>query len=190
MARARQEGLPENQQSNTFDSASNPTIFAPACVPDEECPASSLDVVQGWTELAPEVGGAVRGAEHRSQRRKWPEGARRWIAALAQQYTDVLSAQPGAGEKRRGVWFAGSEPNHRVRRLAFLPTFWANAKSRRLPVGETKLCTRVKKAKAKTLDSGLTSFAVESRRNDELNRPDFCRHSGTAERVALFELYR
>jgi len=44
-----------------------------------------------------------------------PEGARRWIAALAKQYMDVLSEQPGAGEKRRVVWFAGSEPNHRVR---------------------------------------------------------------------------
>jgi len=61
--------------------------------------------------------GAVRGAEHRSPRRKMPEGARRWIAALAKQYTDVLSEQPGAGEKRRAVRFARCESNHRVRRL-------------------------------------------------------------------------
>jgi hypothetical protein len=47
--------------------------------------------------------GTVRGAEHRSQCRKMPEGARRWIAALAKQYTDVLSEQPGAGEKRGEV---------------------------------------------------------------------------------------
>jgi len=30
-----------------------------------------------------------------------PEGARRWIAALAKQYMDVLSEPPGVGEKRR-----------------------------------------------------------------------------------------
>jgi hypothetical protein len=45
---------------------------------------------------------AVRGAEHRSQRRKWPEGARRWIAALAQQYTDVLSARPRRWREAQG----------------------------------------------------------------------------------------
>jgi len=46
--------------------------------------------------------GAIRGAEHRSPCRKMPGGARRWIAAIAKQYMDVLSEQPGAGEKRRG----------------------------------------------------------------------------------------
>ena len=59
------------------------------------------------------------------------------IAALAKQYKDVLSEQPGAGEKHREVWFAGCEPNHRVRRLAFLVTFWAMPKSNRLAAGET-----------------------------------------------------
>jgi len=55
--------------------------------------------VQGRTDSG--VNGAVRGAEHRSPRRKMPAGARRWIAVLAKQYMDVLSEQPGAGEKRR-----------------------------------------------------------------------------------------
>jgi hypothetical protein len=45
---------------------------------------------------------AVRGAEHRSQRRKRPEGARRGIAALAQQYTDVLSARPRRWREAQG----------------------------------------------------------------------------------------
>jgi len=42
-----------------------------------------------------------------------PAGARRWIAALAQQYMDVLSAQPRNAEKRRAVRFARCESNHR-----------------------------------------------------------------------------
>ena len=46
--------------------------------------------------------GAVRGAEHRRCDGKLPEGSRRWIAAIAKQYTDVLSEQPRHGEKRRG----------------------------------------------------------------------------------------
>ena len=46
---------------------------------------------------------AVRGAEHRRRCGERPAGARRWIAALAQQYTDVLSAQPRNAEKHRGV---------------------------------------------------------------------------------------
>jgi len=95
--------------------------------------------VQGCT--ASWINGAVRGAEHRSPRRKMPEGARRWIAALAKQYMDVLSEQPGAGEKRRGFCRARSAAKHRVRRLAFLVTFWAMPKSNRLATGETKLCT-------------------------------------------------
>ena len=54
-----------------------------------------------------------------------PAGARRWIAAIAKQYTDVLSEQPGAGEKRRGFCRARSAAKRRVRCLAFLVTFWA-----------------------------------------------------------------
>jgi hypothetical protein len=52
---------------------------------------------------------AVRGAEHRSRGRKLPEGARRWIAALAKQYMDVLSEQPGHGEKHRAVRIADAK---------------------------------------------------------------------------------
>jgi hypothetical protein len=101
--------------------------------------SANLRAVQGCTDSR--MKGTVRGAEHRSQCRKMPEGARRWIAALAKQYMDVLSEQPGAGEKRRGFRFAGCESEHRVRGLAFLVTFWAMPKSNRLAVGETKLCT-------------------------------------------------
>ena len=90
-----------------------------------------LRAVQGWTNLELGVRGAVRGAEHRSRSRKMPEGARRWIAAPAQQYTDVLSAQPGCGEKRRGACGARCAANHRVRRLAFW-LLLGNAKSNRL----------------------------------------------------------
>jgi len=57
-----------------------------------------------------------------------PEGARRWIAALAKQYMDVLSEQPGAGEKRREFRRARSAAEHRVRCLAFCPLL-GNAKS-------------------------------------------------------------
>ena len=68
--------------------------------------------------------GAVRGAEHRRRDGKMPEGSRRWIAAIAQQYMDVLSEQPRRAEKHRG--FAAQERRkHRVRCLAFLVTFWA-----------------------------------------------------------------
>src|SRR3954466_3107441 len=85
--------------------------------------------------------GAVRGAEHRRRDGKMPEGSRRWIAAIAKQYMDVLSEQPRRAEKHRAVRFARCESDHRVRRLAFLPTFWAMPKSRRLAAGESKLCT-------------------------------------------------
>jgi len=63
------------------------------------------------------------------------------MRACRLQYTDVLSADPAVAEKRREVWFAGCEPDHRARRLAFLVTFWAMPKSNRLAAGETKLCT-------------------------------------------------
>jgi len=33
---------------------------------------------------------------------KMPAGSRRWIAAIAKQYMDVLSEQPRRDEKRRG----------------------------------------------------------------------------------------
>jgi hypothetical protein len=32
-----------------------------------------------------------------------PAGSRRWIAAIAKQYTDVLSEQPRHAAKRRGI---------------------------------------------------------------------------------------
>ena len=70
-----------------------------------------------------------------------PAGSRRWIAAIAKQYTDVLSEQPRRAEKHRAVRFARRESDHRVRCLAFLVTFWAMPKSNRLAAGETKLCT-------------------------------------------------
>ena len=95
-----------------------------------------------WMDGARARTGAVRGAEHRRRDGKVPAGSRRWIAAIAQQYTDVLSEQPRRAEKHRA--FAAQERrNHRVRRLAFLPTFWAMPKSRRLAAGESKLCTRI-----------------------------------------------
>jgi len=93
-----------------------------------------------------------------------PAGSRRWIAAIAKQYMDVLSEQPRLAEKRRAVRFARCESDRRVRCLAFLVTFWAlrrrsganseagrvaakgrmpgvMPKSNRLAEGETKLCT-------------------------------------------------
>ena len=129
------------------------------------CDVGSLTSQSRDGRVSNTLSGAVSGAEHRSHGRKWPEGARRWIAAPAQQYTDVLSAQPGRGEKRRGErgfdarcdethlapasartgmcgpdhapWKAAwirtrCESDHRVRRLAFLVTFWAMPKSNRL----------------------------------------------------------
>jgi hypothetical protein len=137
--------------------------------PSQCFPLPHLRVVQGCTDSW--INGAVRGAEHRSPRRKMPEGARRWIAAIAKQYTDVLSEQPGAGEKRRGFCRARSAAKHCVRCLAFLVTFWAMPKSNRLAAGETKLCTWTKTdsrlpgndVESRELDSGL-------RRNDELEK--------------------
>jgi len=117
--------LPQKQQLPASWFISLLTLEA---FPDKLLACRWIDAVQGWTDLEPLVRGAVRGAEHRSQRRKRPEVARRWIAALAQQYRDVLSAQPGAGEKHRAVGFARCEPDHRVTALAFLVTFWATAK--------------------------------------------------------------
>src|SRR6187397_3156394 len=75
--------------------------------------------------------GAVRDAEHRRRGGKMPEGSRRWIAAIAKQYMDVLSEQPRLAEKRRAVRFARCESDRRVRCLAFW-LLLANAKSNRL----------------------------------------------------------
>jgi len=81
--------------------------------------------VQGCT--ASWIKGAVRGAEHRRRGGISPQGSRRWIAAIAKQYMDVLSEQPRRAEKRRA--FAAQERRkHRVRCPAFLVTFWATAK--------------------------------------------------------------
>jgi len=102
-------------------------------------PLLNLEAVQGCTDSW--IKGAVRSAEHRSPRRKMPAGARRWIAALAKQYMDVLSEQAGAGEKHRGFCRARCAAKHCARCLAFLVTFWAMPKSNRLAAGETKLCT-------------------------------------------------
>jgi hypothetical protein len=152
------------------------------------------EAVQGCADSC--ITGAVRGPEHRRRGGKMPAGSRRWIAAIAKQYMDVLSEQPGAGEKHRGFCRARSAAKHRVRRLAFLVTFWAMPKSNRLAEGETKLCTsrdkreekinsclRGNEGRRKELDSGLTSSAVESRRNDELKEKSEARarrYSATA----------
>ena len=37
--------------------------------------------------------------KHRRRDGKMPEGSRRWIAAIAKQYRDVLSEQPRRDEK-------------------------------------------------------------------------------------------
>jgi hypothetical protein len=108
----------------------------------QSSPPSHLDVVQGCTDSW--INGAVRGAEHRRRGGKMPAGSRRWIAAIAKQYTDVLSEQPRRAEKHRAVRFARCESDHRVRGLAFLVTFWAMPKSNRLAAGETKLCNSKK----------------------------------------------
>jgi len=89
-----------------------------------------IKAVQGCTDSW--IAGAVRGAEHRRRGGKMPAGSRRWIAAIAKQYMDVLSEQPRLAEKRRAVRFARCESDRRVRCLAFLVTFWAMPKSNRL----------------------------------------------------------
>ena len=60
-----------------------------------------FEAVQGCTDSCINRRRSRRRASQAS--RDQPEGARRWIAALAKQYMDVLSEQPGAGEKRRGI---------------------------------------------------------------------------------------
>jgi len=126
-----------------------------------------------WMDGARATTGAVRGAEHRRRDGKMPEGSRRWIAAIAKQYRDVLSEQPRRAEKHRAVRFARCESDHRVRCLAFLPTFWAMPKSRWLAAGETMLCTSRRKIKmfsrlrgndgirAKAMDSGSAGDGPE-----------------------------
>ena len=95
----------------------------------QSSPPSLLEVVQGWTDSW--IKGAVRGAEHRRRGGTMPAGSRRWIAAIAKQYRDVLSEQPRRDEKHRGFRFAGCESEHRARRLAFC-LLLGNAKSRPL----------------------------------------------------------
>jgi hypothetical protein len=124
-----------------------------------------IDAVQGCTDSW--MTGAVRGAEHRRRGGKMPGGSRRWIAAIAKQYMDVLSEQPRPAEKRRAVRFARCESDHRVRRLAFLVTFWAMPKSNPLPAGERKpLLLRPKKSQIKK----KSEIKMDSRfrGNDEL----------------------
>jgi|GEM_PF-4540061 len=75
-------------------------------------------LVQGWTVNGAKPG-AVRGAEHRRLDRKMPAGARARCARVGCLYTDVLSADPGPAEKRRGFRCARCAAKHRVRRLAF-----------------------------------------------------------------------
>ena len=60
------------------------------------------------------ISGAVRGAEHRRRGGKMPVGSRRWIAAIAKQYRDVLSERPRHGEKRRAFRFADANRNTAV----------------------------------------------------------------------------
>jgi len=86
--------------------------------------ALSANLQGAWTPgSAQSMDGRIRGDRRRSRcwasqlRPELPEGARRWIAALAKQYTDVLSEPPGRGEKRRAVRFARCESDHRVRCL-------------------------------------------------------------------------
>ena len=97
------------------------------------------DTVQGCTDSCMNRRRSRRRASQPG--REKPEGSRRWIAAIAKQYMDVLSEQPRLAEKRRAVRFARCESDRRVRCLAFLVTFWAMPKSNRLAAGETKLCT-------------------------------------------------
>src|SRR6185369_2419825 len=54
-----------------------------------------------------------------------PEGARARCARVGCEHRDVLSDDPAVPEKRREVRFARCESDRRVRRLAFLVTFWA-----------------------------------------------------------------
>ena len=70
-----------------------------------------------------------------------PAGARRRIAALAQQYTDVLSAQPRNAEKHRAVRFARCESNHRGGRWPFWLLFGAMPKSNPRSGAARKPCT-------------------------------------------------
>ena len=107
--------------------ASGGPVWAASCRRSNSSLGLLVEAVQGCTDSW--INGAVRGAEHRRRGGKMPAGSRRWIAAIAKQYTDVLSEQPRRAEKRRAVRFARCESDHRVRCLAFLVTFWAMTKS-------------------------------------------------------------
>ena len=134
-------------------------VWAASCRRSQDSFQTRIEVVQGCT--ASWINGTVRGAEHRRRGGRKPAGSRRWIAAIAKQYMDVLSEQPRRDEKRRAVRFARCESDHRVRCLAFLVTFWAMPKSNRLAAGETKLCTS--RPGSTVLGSGFD-------RNDEQRR--------------------
>ena len=67
--------------------------------------------------------------------REEPAGSRRWIAAIAKQYRDVLSEQPRRAEKRRGFCGAGCAAKNRARCLAFW-LLLGDAKSNSLAAGE------------------------------------------------------
>jgi len=82
-----------------------------------------------------------------------PEGARRWIAALAKQYMDVLSEPPGVGEKRRAPRRADARWGTAFGARPFWLLFGAMPKSNPLTAGERKLCTLEEKEKIK--DSGV-----------------------------------
>ncbi|HZX89899.1 MAG TPA: hypothetical protein VFE67_04580, partial [Rudaea sp.] len=75
-------------------------------------------------------------------------------AAIAKQYTDVLSEQPRPAEKRRAVRFARCESDRRVRCLAFLVTFWAMPKSNRL-ARRARRSFALEEQKNKEMDSSL-----------------------------------
>ena len=197
---AQRTGAHRARPPSDFSSAPSPRhrgpISAASCRRSNSSGSRLLLLRQFWSDANDRVGavegstdscttGAVCGAEHRRRGGKLPAGSRRWIAAIAKQYKDVLSEQPRLAEKRRAVRFARCVSDRRVRCLAFLVTLWAlrrrsganrgagrgaaqgrmpgvMPKSNRLAAGETKLCTSKDKAKT-VLDSGV-------RRKDELKK--------------------
>src|SRR5262249_50669615 len=138
-------------------------------LPDWDSRVRCLHAVQGWTALEPVDPCAVSGAEHRSRGRKQPEGARRWIAAPAQQYRDVLSAQPGRGEKRRAPGRADARPSIALGARPFWLLFGAMPKSssfsRRL---SESLCSIDTTRKMKSQIKWIPAFAgMTSREKSE-----------------------
>ena len=124
----------------TFPSRARRTTGAPlnGFLPQKRERANvRVDAVQGRTDSLIER--RRPGCRASQPGRDKPAGARRWIAALAKQYTDVLSEQPRPAEKRRAI-AAPERCKHRVRRLAFLVTFWAMSKSNPRSGAARKLC--------------------------------------------------